>query len=110
MIRTKFANNTNPFKKAEAISFVPIPVVTKRVIGAGVYDDKFQKILDFKQAIQIPLHEFNGIRTALQRYLIRNDMRAITSIRQLKDSRNSTYTLWLVNAPPEPLIHRKANK
>jgi hypothetical protein len=41
------------------------------------------------------------MRKSLQRFLANRGMQGKVSVRQKKDHRTKTYTLWLVNEPPE---------
>ena len=47
---TKFVGKTNPFTGEDVIKLVPIPVVCGRSIkGKTAHDEKFEKLLEFKQ-------------------------------------------------------------
>ena len=103
---SKFASKTNPFTGEDLVKIVPIPAVHSKAKGTTKYDDKFEHLLDFKQAMQMPEGEFSGARKALQRFMYNRDLRATVSIRQFKDYKTKTYTMWLVNEPPKVRIPR----
>lgn len=107
---TKFASKINPFTGEQLVKVVPIPKVHSKAKGTTKYDDKFEQLLDFQQAIQMPEDEFGGLRKALQRFMDNRGIRATVSIRQFKDYRTKTYTVWLVNEPPKVVIKRKEPK
>ena len=85
--------------------FVPIPELPARgAKGTTLHDDKFDKLIDFKQALLVPENEFGGMRKALQRYLDNKGLRQQVSMRQKKDYKTKSYTIWLVNEPPQVVI------
>lgn len=87
--------------------FVPIPELPARgAKGTTLHDDKFDKLIDFKQALLVPENEFGGMRKALQRYLDNKGLRQQVSMRQKKDYKTKSYTIWLVNEPPKVVIPR----
>ena len=97
--------------EASTITFVPIPDTPARgAKGTTLHDAEFKKLLDFKQAMRFPEHEFGGIRKALQRFLDNKDLRGKVSMRQKKDYKTKSYTIWLVNEPPQVVIPRKGEK
>ena len=101
MTATRFAPTINIFTGKEVIDFVPIPTTDTRRKGTTRHDDKFEKLLGFKEALSVPEHDFGGMRKALQRFLDNRNLRNTVSMRQLKDHRTKSYTLWLVNEPPQ---------
>lgn len=108
MTATRFAPVINPFTKEEVIRFVPIPQQQGRnKKGTTMHDDKFDKLMDFKQGLLVPEYEFGGMRKALQRYLDNKELRKKVSMRQKKDYRTKSYTIWLVNEPPQVVIPKK---
>jgi hypothetical protein len=107
MTASKFVGTTNPFTGEDLIKVVPIPPVHSKSKGTTAHDAKFEHLLDFKQALQMPEHEFAGVRKALQRFLDNKGIRDTTSVRQFKDYKTKTYTIWLVNEPPKVRIPRK---
>ena len=104
---TKFASKANPFTGEELVKIVPIPKVHIKAKGTTKYDDKFEQLLDFQQAMQMPEYEFPSVRKALQRFMDNRNLRTTVSIRQFKDYKTKTYTVWLVNEPPKVRIPRK---
>ena len=63
---TKFVGRVNPFTGEDVVKLVPIPVVCGRSIkGKTAHDEKFEKLLEFNQALQIPDDEFQAVRKAL---------------------------------------------
>jgi hypothetical protein len=105
MTATRFAPVTNIFTGEEVMRFVPIPELPARgAKGTTLHDDKFDKLMDFKQALLVPEHEFGGMRKALQRYLDNKGLRQQVSMRQKKDYKTKSYTIWLVNQPPQVVI------
>jgi hypothetical protein len=107
MTATRFATPINIFTGQEVIEIVPIPEVpTKGSKGTTLHDAKFDKLVNFDKALKIPEYEFNGMRKALQRYLDNKGLRATVSIRQKKDHKTKSYTIWLINEPPKVLIPR----
>ena len=105
MTATRFAPVINPFTREEVIRFVPIPLTPGRQKkGTTMHDKKFDKLMDFKQGLLVPEHEFGGMRKALQRYLDNNGLRKKVSMRQKKDYRTKSYTIWLANEPPQVVI------
>ena len=107
MTATRFAPVVNIFTGQEVIELVPIPDTPARgAKGTTLHDEKFKKLLDFKQAMRFPEHEFGGIRKALQRFLDNQGLRKTVSMRQKKDYKTKSYTIWLVNEPPQVVIPR----
>lgn len=89
------------------ITFVPIPTTpAKGSKGTTLHDAEFNKLLDFKQAIRVPEFQFGGIRKALQRFLDNKNLRQKVSMRQKKDYKTKSYTIWLINEPPKVVISR----
>jgi hypothetical protein len=109
MTATRFAPVTNIFTGEEVIRFVPIPQVSTKRKGETQHDAKFTTLLDFKQALLVPEHEFGGMRKALQRFLDNRGLRASVTMRQRKDHRTKSYTIWLANEPPQVHIRRKSD-
>lgn len=107
MTSSKFIGTTNPFTGEDLIKVVPIPQVHSKLKGTTANDAKFKKLLDFKQALQLPEHEFDSIRRQLQRFMDNQGIRGTASVRQHKDHKTKTYTLWLVNEPPKVRIPSK---
>ena len=110
MTATRFAPVTNIFTGEEVIRFVPIPQVSTKRKGETQHDVKFTTLLDFKQALLVPEHEFGGMRKALQRFLDNRNLRASVTMRQRKDHRTKSYTIWLANEPPQVHIKRKSDE
>ena len=106
MTATRFAPVLNIFTGQEAIELVPVPTVSTRRKGTTQHDAKFEKLLGFKQALKVPEHEFGGMRKALQRFLDNKGLRKQVSMRQLKDYKTKSYTIWLANEPPQVVIPR----
>ena len=106
MIATRFVPTINPFTQQEVIEFVPVPKINTKRKGTTQHDDKFEKLLDFKQALKVPEHEFGGMRKALQRFLDNKNLRKQVSMRQLKDHKTKSYTIWIANEPPVVVIPR----
>ena len=107
MTATRFAPVRNIFTGQEVIELVPIPdTPAKNVKGTTLHDEKFDKLMDFKQALKLPEYEYGGVRKALQRYLDNRGLRKTTSMRQKKDYKTKSYTIWLVNEPPKVVIPR----
>lgn len=112
MTATKFAPVRNIFTGQEIskLEVVSIPNVHSKLKGTTLHDEKFHKLMDFKQALRMPEVEFDSVRKSLQRYLENRDLRQTVSIRQFKDAKTKSYTIWLVNEPPKVRIPRgKAN-
>lgn len=103
--QTRFAPVHNIFTGEEIIRFVPVPEMPGRgTKGTTLHDDKFDKLMDFKQALLVPEDQFGGMRKALQRYLDNHGLRQQVSMRQKKDARTKSYMIWLVNTPPQVVI------
>ena len=99
-------NLVNIFENS-AIAFVPIPDKPARgAKGTTLYDEEFKKLLNFKQAMRVPEFQFGGMRKALQRFLDNRGLRQTVSMRQKKDYKTKSYTIWLVNEPPQVVIPR----
>jgi len=109
MTVTRFAPVHNIFTGQEVIEFVPIPALNAKRKGTTLHDAKFETLLDFKQALRVPEHEFGGMRKALQRFLDNKGKRQQVSMRQMKDHKTKSYMLWLVNEPPQVVIPRRRN-
>ena len=99
--QTRFAPVQNIFTGEEVIRFVPIPDVHTKRKGTTQHDDKLIALLDFKQALLVPEYEFQSVRRALQRFLENRGLSKKVSSRQMKDHKTKSYTLWLVNEPPQ---------
>ncbi len=98
---TKFVGRVNPFTGEDIIKLVPIPVVLGRSMkGQTAHDEKFEKLLEFKQALRVPDDEFQGVRKALHRFMQNKGLSKIHAVRQCKDYRTKSYSLWLVETPP----------
>lgn len=107
MTATRFATPINIFTGQEVIELVSIPEMPGRgTKGTTMHDAKFDKLVNFDKALKLPEYEFSGIRKALQRYLDNNNLRKTVSIRQKKDHKTKSYTIWLINQPPKVLIPR----
>ena len=90
-----------------AITFVPIPDKPGRgAKGTTLHDEEFKKLLNFKQAMRVPEFQFGGMRKSLQRFLDNRGLRQKVSMRQKKDYKTKSYTIWLVNEPPQVVIPR----
>lgn len=110
MTATRFAPVHNIFTGKEVIEFVPIPKINTKRKGTTQHDAKFEKLLDFKQALSVPERDFGGMRKALQRFIDNKGLRGKVSMRQLKDHKTKSYTLWLANEPPQVVIPKKGEK
>lgn len=99
--QTRFAPVHNIFTGEEVIRFVPIPEVHSKRKGTTQHDAKFDKLLDFEQALLVPEYEFQSVRKALHRYIENRQIKDKVSVRQNKDARTKSYTIWLVNEPPQ---------
>ena len=110
MTATRFAPVTNIFTGQEVIEIVPIPTTNTKRKGTTLHDEKFEKLLDFKQAVKLPEYEFASVRKALQRFMDNRGLRQTVSIRQRKDHKTKSYTLWLVNEPPQVRIPNAKTK
>ena len=108
--QTRFAPVHNIFTGEEVIRFVPIPQGHTKRKGETMHDEKFDKLMDFEQALLVPEYDFASVRKALQRYMDNKGIRQTTSVRQKKDARTKSYTIWLVNEPPQVKIPRKGEK
>jgi hypothetical protein len=98
---TKFIGKTNPFTNEPLIKLVPIPErCTRALKGKTKYDTEFMGLMDCKQALQIPEDEFQPIRKALYRFMINQGIRQSHAVRQFKNHKTKTFSLWLVNEPP----------
>ena len=106
MTATRFAPVTNIFTGQEVVEFVPIPAAHTKRKGTTLHDTKFEKLLDFKQALKMPEHEFDSVRKALQRFLDNRGLRQQVAMRQRKDHKTKSYMIWLVNEPPQVVIPR----
>jgi hypothetical protein len=112
MTATKFAPVRNIFtgQEVQKLEVVPIPNVHSKLKGTTLHDEKFHTLMKFDQALKVPEVEFDSVRKSLQRYLENRDLRQKVSIRQFKDSKTKSFTIWLVNEPPKVRIPRgKAN-
>jgi hypothetical protein len=97
----------NIFTGQDVIEIVPIPDQPARgAKGTTLHDDKFDKLMDFKRALKVPEHQFGGMRKALQRYLDNHGLRKTVSMRQKKDYKTKSYTIWVVNEPPKVVMPR----
>jgi hypothetical protein len=103
MTYTKFATATNIFTGEPQARFVPIPDVPRKKKGTTLHDDKFDKLIGFDTALVVHESDMGGMRKSLQRYLSNKGMRQKVSMRQLKDHRTKSYTIWLLNEPPQVL-------
>lgn len=88
------------------VRLVMIPAnASSRRKGTTAYDLHFDHLLKFEQAMQMPEHEFEGVRKAATRFLQNKGLTDTISVRQKKDHRTKTYLLWFINQPP---VKRKA--
>lgn len=103
MTATRFASVKNIFtgEPIDNIEFVPVPDIHSKMKGATLHDAKFDKLMKFDQALKVPENEFDSIRKSMQRYLENRGLRQKISVRQFKDSKSKSYTIWLVNEPPK---------
>jgi hypothetical protein len=108
MTATRFAPVHNIFtgQAVSKLEVVPIPNVHSKLKGTTLHDEKFHKLMDFDQALKVPEDDFDSVRKSLQRYLDNRDLRQKVSIRQFKDSKTKSFTIWLVNEPPKVRIPR----
>ena len=100
MTATRFATSHNPFTGQSNIKIVPIPNIGFKTKGKTIYDEHFEKLLDFKQAMEIPEDHFHAVRKAMGRFLVYRGIRDKCSVRQMKHTHNKTYSLWLANKTP----------
>ena len=110
MTATKFAPVKNIFTGEDVIRFVPVPQVSTKRKGETQHDDKFTVLLDFKQALLVPEQDFGGMRKALQRFIENQGLRARVTIRQRKDHRTKSYTIWIANEPPQVRTPREESR
>ena len=108
MTATRFAPVHNIFTGQEVIELVPIPNVHTKRKGETQHDAKFEKLLGFTQALKVPEDDFGGMRKSLQRFLENRGLRGKVSMRQRKDPRTKSITLWLANEPPRGKANAKA--
>lgn len=101
MTVTKFATTYNPFTGESNIKIVPIPNIGSKGKGKTIYDEHFERLLDFEQAMQIPEDQFHAVRRALGRFLVYRDIKDKCSIRQMKHPKTKTYALWISNQPTQ---------
>lgn len=101
MTATRFAPVTNIFTGEDVIRFVPVPQVSTKRKGETQHDAKFTTLLDFKQALLVPEHEFEGVRKAMTRFIHNKNLVGKVTVRQRKDHRTKSYTLWLADEPPQ---------
>lgn len=101
MTSTRFASAINIFTGKEVIEFVPIPTNSTKRKGTTQHDAKFERLLNFKDALNVPEHQFGGMRKALQRFINNKNLRGKVSMRQFKDHRTKSYSIWLANEPPQ---------
>jgi hypothetical protein len=107
MTATRFAPVVNIFTGQDVIEVVPIPSQPARgAKGTTLHDERFDKLMDFKQALKVPEHSFGGMRKALQRYIDNHGLRGKVSMRQKKDYKTKSYTIWLVDKPPKAVTPR----
>ena len=100
MTATRFAPMRNIFTGEEVTKFVPIPKVHSKRKGETQHDEKFEVLLKFEQALNVPEDEFGGMRKSLSRFLENRGLKDAVSVRQRKDARTKSFTIWLVNEPP----------
>ena len=112
MNTTKFAPVHNIFTGQEVTSLkvVPIPSVHSKRKGTTLHDEKFHALMKFDKALNMPEDQFDSVRKSLQRYLENRDLRKTVSIRQHKDPKTKSFTVWLVNEPPQVVIPRKGQQ
>lgn len=108
MTATRFVPTINPFTREEVIRFVPVPKVHSKRKGETQHDEKFSVLLGFEEALCVPEHEFGGMRKSLRRFLENRGLLATVTMRQRKDPRTKSYTIWLANEPPHH--NRKAKE
>lgn len=106
MTATRFASVRNIFTGEELVDFVPIPVLPAKKKGTTLHDEKFERLLGFKDALNVREDQFSGYRKALQRFLDNKGLRSSVTMRQLKNPKTKTMSLWLVNEPPQVVIPR----
>lgn len=107
MTATRFAPFKSIFTQEDVIRFVPVPKINPKRKGETQHDELFAVLLYFDQALLVPEHEFGGMRKSLQRFLENRGLRDAVTMRQRKDHRTKSYTLWLANEPPQVRIPRK---
>ena len=112
MSATKFVPVHNIFTGQEVsnLKVVPIPDVHSKRKGTTLHDEKFHTLMKFDKALSVPEGQFDSVRKSLQRYLENRDLRKTVSIRQHKDVKTKSFTIWLVNEPPQVVIPRKGQK
>lgn len=108
MTATRFAPVRNIFTGEEVTKFVPIPKVHSKRKGETQHDEKFAVLLDFEQALCVPEYDFGGMRKSLSRFLENKGLKDTVSVRQRKDARTKSFTIWLVNEPPQTYGRKKS--
>lgn len=77
------------------IRFVDIPQsISRGAKGATKYDDKFDAMISDRRAIRMPEDEFDSVRKAAFRFLEFRGLKGKLAIRQRKDAKTRSYTIW----------------
>lgn len=84
-----------PFKGLEDIKTVKIPDEPRKRKGHTMYDAQFERLMEFKDAIQVPVNGFDTIRRAMQRFIKFRNLTGTVCLRQVTDKRAETVTIWL---------------
>lgn len=95
MPHTSWANKNSPYTGKVPLREVPIPAVAMPRKGHTKYDAEFEKLLEFKTAIETTEEDFGVLRRALQRFLEFRGLKAKLSIRRCTHKTTRQMTLWL---------------
>ena len=93
--RTSWAKPNNPYTNKVPMKEVPVPKIVKPRKGHTKYDDEFEKLLEFKTAIESTEDGFEVLRRAMQRFLEYQNLKETISIRRSMDRQTRMVTLWL---------------
>jgi hypothetical protein len=95
MTATAWANKNSPYTGKVPVKEVPVPKVVMPRKGHTKYDAEFEKLLEFKTALESTEEGFEVLRRAMQRFLEFRNLKDKISIRRQINRTTRQVTLWL---------------
>ena len=93
--RTTWADKTSPYSGKVPFKEVPIPKRTAPRKGKTKYDEEFERLLEFKHALETHEDNLGAMQRALKRFIKLRELSSTVSLRQQLNPITRNVTLWL---------------
>lgn len=93
--QTSWANKNSPYTDKVPFKEVAIPVVATKRKGQTKYDAEFEKLLEFKTAIETTEGGFEVLRRAMQRFVKFRQLEDKISIRRQLNRKTRAVVMWM---------------